>query len=118
MDLQQEPLDSSQVSLGETGLLLMCEGKVRNPLGSKLGNRPSSRDEVGNIVGELFASGDEYLRYPPEYHKGSQALLSSFEPQLWIVSKLCRGKGPHLSLSGESSGFPPVAAGSLGFLLS
>ena len=31
----------------ETGLLLRCDGKVRNPFGTKQGNRPSSRDEEG-----------------------------------------------------------------------
>ena len=33
--------------LWETSLILWCDGKVRNPFQTKLGNRPSSPDQEG-----------------------------------------------------------------------
>ena len=33
--------------MGETGLILRCAGKVRNPLQTKQGNRPTARDQKG-----------------------------------------------------------------------
>ena len=50
-------------------------------------------------------------------HKGSQALLSSFQRELGIVSRRCRGTGPCLGLRGESSDVSPVMAGRIRFLL-
>ena len=72
----------SGVSIGETGLLLRCEVKVRILLESKQGNWPSSRDKGGGnmgilsscagILGFLLSYG-RYLGEPLELHKGSQA---------------------------------------------
>ena len=53
---------SSQVTIGETGFILRCEGKVGIPLESEQGNRPSTRDEVGNM--EFFSSCFGKLRVP------------------------------------------------------
>ena len=80
---------------------------------------------MGNV--RLFFSCGGKLGVPPsgngcfrnllELHKVSQALLSSFERDLGIVSRRCRGRGPHLGLRGESRDISPVAAGRFGFLL-
>ena len=84
--LWQEPRVSSRVSIGETGLLSRCPGKVGIPLESRQGNRPLSPDEVGNTgpfsssgrkLG-LLSSDDVNLLEHLEVHKGSQA---SFEDQ-------------------------------------
>ena len=55
--LLQESWGSSRVFIGETSLLLWCEGKVGIPLELKQGNRPSSWDKVGNTRLFLSCSG-------------------------------------------------------------
>ena len=81
LELQQETRGSSGGSIGETDLLLRCEGKVGIPLESKQGNLPSSRDELANTASShvvagysgFFLSYGEYLGEPLELHKWSQA---------------------------------------------
>ena len=63
----------------------------------------------------LLLNGDGCVRNLLELHKGSQALLPSFERELRIVSRHCRGTGPPLTLRGESGVVSPVVAGRFGF---
>ena len=68
----------SPVSIGETGLLLRCQGKVGIPLWSKQGIWGSSGDEVRNmgssrvVAGNsgFLSSGDWYLGEPVSCIKG------------------------------------------------
>ena len=124
----QEPLaqDSSQVSIGETGLLLMCKGNIgfltsqHRGIGPDLemmwGTRAPSQVMAGDSG--FLSSGDWNLGEPLDLHKCCQALLSSFERELGTVLEVLLGKGPYLALRQESSGFSHVAVGSLGFLSS
>ena len=57
-------------SIGETDLLLRIQGKVGIPLRSKQGNRPSSRDEVGNMG--LVSNCGGKLRVPLDLRRVSQ----------------------------------------------
>ena len=43
--------------LWETSLILWCDGKVRNPFQTKLGNRPSSPDQEGRRGSEEVVPG-------------------------------------------------------------
>ena len=61
----QETWGSSRVSIGEKGLFLSCEGKVRIPLETKQENQPSSHNEVGNKG--LFSSCGRKLVVPLEW---------------------------------------------------
>ena len=109
---------------GETGLLLRYEGKVGISLGSKRGIRPqleirwvtqgSSRVVASNSG--ILSSFDGSLSEQLELHKGSEVSYQVLRGNLGLLSRSCRGKGPHLVLKGESCGFSRVVAGSFGFL--
>ena len=58
-----------------------------------------------------------YLGYPLELHKGRQASFQVGRVNSRLLSRCCRGIGPHLALVRESCGFSRVAAGSSGFFL-
>ena len=64
-NLQHETQCSFQVSIGETGLLLRCEGNLWMSLELLQVNRASSRVEVGNSV--FLSSFDRDLGVPTEF---------------------------------------------------
>ena len=64
---------SSGASVGETGLLLNCEGKVGIPLESKQENLPSSPDEVRNAG--LFSGFGWNLGAPLKFRQESREPL-------------------------------------------
>ena len=74
-----------------------------------------SRVAAGNSG--FLSSCDVYLGYPLELHKGRQASFQVGRVHSRLLSRRCRGIGPHLALVGESCGFSRVAAGSSGFFL-
>ena len=113
-NLRQGHQGSSQVSLGETGLFLRCEGKVWIPLESKQGNQPSPRNKVGGGMGFLL-SGDGYLGEPLKLHNRSQVSFRVWGGYSGLLLRCCRGKGPDLALRVESRAFSQVEAGSLQF---
>ena len=112
-NLWQGQQGSSQVSIGETGLLLRCEGKVWIPLESKQGNQPSPRNKGGNAG--FLLSGDGYLREPLKLHNRSQGSFRVWGGYSGLLLRCCRGKGPDLALRVESCAFSQVEAGSLQF---
>ena len=72
---------SSQVSIGDRGLLLRCKGNTGILLETKQGNWPTSRMRWGTrgssrvVAGNsmFLSSGDGYIGEPLELHNGSQA---------------------------------------------
>ena len=66
----------------------------------------------------FFSSGDVYVGELLKFHQGCQGPFQGSRGRVGFVSRSRSGKGPHLTLSGESHGFSRVAAGNLGFLLS
>ena len=58
------------------------------------------------------------LRFPLELYKGSQASFRVSIRNLEFLWMCFRGKGPHLTLRGESCDFSQVEAGSLGLFSS
>ena len=88
---------------------MWCERKVGISLESKQVNRPSSRDEVGNMGLHLSygrnlgfpLSCDGYLREPLELHKGSQASFQVSRGNSGLHSRLCRVIRPHVVLRRE-----------------
>ena len=60
----------------------------------------------------FLSCGDVYLGDLPELHQGCQVLFHISRGNVGFLSKHCSGKGPHLTLSGESRGCSRVMAGS------
>ena len=60
----------------------------------------------------FLSCGDMYLGDLPELHQGCQVLFHISRGNVGFLSKHCSGKGPHLTLSGESRGCSRVMAGS------
>ena len=119
MHLWQKSLGSSRVAIGETGLLIRCEGKVRIRLKSKQGNWLSSRGEVGNTG--LFSRCGGKLVVPLWLllvHKGSQACFQVVRGNSRLLSRHCRGIGLHLELRQKTQDSSPVVTGISWFLLS
>ena len=56
----------------ETGLILRCAGKVRNPFQTKQGNRPSCRDQEGRRGSEEAVPG------PSVFPSGEPGVLGDF----------------------------------------
>ena len=77
------------------GLFLSCGGKLGVPL------------TWGRVCRELL-----------ELPKGCQVPFQDTRRKVVFLSRRCSGKGAHLTLRGESTGFSSVAAGNLGFLSS
>ena len=63
-------------------------------------------------------SGDGYIRELLELPQGCQEPFRGSRGKVGFFLRLLSGKGPHLTLRGESPGFSRVAARNLGFLLS
>ena len=67
----------------------------------------------------MFPSNvDGYVRELLELPQGCQGPFRGSGGKEEFLSRRHSGKVPHLALRGESSGFPRVASGNLGFLLS
>lgn len=71
---------------------------------------------MGNLG--FLSSCDGYHREPLVLHKGSQASFQVGRVNSRLLSRRCRGIGPHLTLMWESCGFSRVAVRSSGFFLS
>ena len=103
----------------ETGLILRCDQKVRNPFQTKQGNRPSCRDEEGKrgseeVVSENLGVPLEGDRYGGELCGSHQGCQVPFGPPILNVGLLlrrCSGKGLHLAVMGEPRGFSRFPAG-------
>ena len=115
----QEPRVSSRVSIGETGLLSRCPGKVGIPLELRQGNRPLTPDEVGNTgpfsssgrkLG-LLSSDDVSLLEHLELHKGSIGM------ELRIALEALQGKRASSRIEGGISWFFSRSSEILGILL-
>ena len=63
-------------------------------------------------------SGDGYIRELLELPQGCQEPFRGSRGKVGFFLRLLSGKGPHLTLRGESPGFSRVAVANLGFLLS
>ena len=61
-----------QTAFGETGLILRCAGKVRNPFQTKQGNRPSHRDQEG------IRGSEQAVHRTLVFPSKSRAQLSNF----------------------------------------
>ena len=111
---------------GETSLPLRYDMKVGIPFLMTQGNQHSSRVQKGE--NGLFLSWGMKLGVPlewgrylgdhPELHNGYRVPFGVSRRNVGFLSRHCSGKGPHLTLRGESHGFSRVGAGSLGFFLS
>ena len=66
----------------------------------------------------FLSSGDGYFGDLPELHQGCQVPFRVSRGNVGFLWRHCSGKGPHLTLRGESRVFSRVVAGSLGFLSS
>ena len=65
----------------------------------------------------FLSSEDGYVGELLELHKGCRVPFRiSRGNMMGFLSRRCSGKGTHLTLRGESRGFPRGLAGSLGFL--
>src|SRR5574340_1135578 len=105
--------------LRETGLILRCDRKVRNPFQTKQGSRPSCPDQEGTKGSEEGVP--ENLSVPREgdrdfgdlcgSHQGCQVPFRPPIPNVGLLLRLCSGKGLHLAMTGEPRGFSRVAAG-------
>ena len=103
---------------------MSCKGNTGIPFSTKQGNGPTSREKEGKMW--FFLTCGRTLGVPLECRRMCQG-------SSWVASKLSRtlsrlksedgislqrhsGKGPHLTLRGESPGFSRVAPENLGFL--
>ena len=66
----------------------------------------------------FLSSGDGCVREILELHPGCQRPFRGSRGKVGFLSRCCSGKGPHLTLRGESAGFSQVAKGHFGFLSS
>ena len=67
----------------------------------------------------VFLSSEEgYVRELLELHQGCQGHFQDARVKVGFLLRRHSGKEPHLTLRGETPGFPQVAAGNLGFLSS
>ena len=66
----------------------------------------------------FLLSGDVYIGEFLELHQGCQGTFRGSRGKVGFLSRHCRGKGPHLTLSSESPGFSQIVAAYLCFLLS
>ena len=53
-----------------------------------------------------------------ELHQGGQGTFQGSRKKVGLLSRPCRGKGPHLALRGDSPGFSQVVAVNMGLLSS
>ena len=121
----QEPQGSSRVSIGETGLLLMCKGNIGFPTSRRRGIGPDLEMMWGTQAPSRVMAGDSGFLSSGDWNLGSlliciNVVKLSFQVSrgnLGLFSRRCWGKGL-ISLRQESSGFSHVAVGSLGFLSS
>ena len=103
----------------ETGLILRCDRNVGNPFQTKLGSRPSCRDQEGTrgseeVVPENLGVPLEGDRDVGEFcgsHQGCQVPFRPPIPNVGLLRRRCSGKGLHLAMMGEARGFSRVAAG-------
>ena len=109
---------------GQRGLLLRYDRNVGIPFQTKQGNLPSSRDEEGQRGSDWGVPGNSvflssragYFGELLELHKEWRVQFRVSWGTVGFLLRRCSGKGPHLALRGESSGFLRGLAGSLGFL--
>ena len=121
-DLCQEPQGSSRVSIGETGLLLMCKGNIGFPTSRRRGIGPDLEMMWGTQAPSRVMAGDSGFLSSGDWNLGSlliciNVVKLSFQVSrgnLGLFSRRCWGKGL-ISLRQESSGLSHVAVGSLGF---
>ena len=66
----------------------------------------------------FLSSGDGYVREILELHQGCQGPFQGSRGKVGFLLRRHSGKGPHLTLRGESHVFSQVAAGNMGFLSS
>ena len=64
----------------------------------------------------FLLSGDVYIGEFLELHQGCQGTFRGSRGKVGFLSRHCRGKGPHLTLSSESPGFSQIVAAYLCFL--
>ena len=103
----------------ETGLILRCDRKVRNPFQTKQGSRPSCPEQEGRsgseeVVPENLGvplEGDRDVGEHCGSHQGCQVPIRPPIPHVGLLLRRCSGKGLHLAMTGEPRGFSRVAAG-------
>ena len=66
----------------------------------------------------FLTSRDRHVGELLELLQGCQGPFRGSRGKVGFLSRYHSGKGPHLTLRGESPGFPRVAAGNMGFLSS
>ena len=66
----------------------------------------------------FLSSGEGYVGELLELHPGRQGPFRGSRGKVRSLSRHCSGKGPHLTLRGESPDFSRVEVGNLGFLSS
>ena len=66
----------------------------------------------------IVLNGEVYVGEHLELHPGCQGPFRGSRGRVGFLLRCRSGKGPHLTLRGESPSFSRVAAGNLGFLLS
>ena len=64
----------------------------------------------------FLSSGDRYVGELLELQKECQGAFRGSIGKVGFLSRRYSGKGPHLTLTGESPGFSQVEAGIMGFL--
>ena len=105
---------------------MRCEEFAGIPFLTKQEQGPSSRDEEGK-TGLFLTCGKslwvplDWIGYVGELRELPQGFHGPFQGSRGKVGFLLRrhsGKGPHLTLRGESHVFSQVAAGNMGFLSS
>ena len=103
----------------ETGLLLRCARKARNPFQTTQGNRLSCRDQEGRRGSEEAVAGPSVFpsREPGVSgnfwgsHEGCQGPFCPSGRNKGLPLRRCHGQGPHLAKRWEPGGVSRVAAG-------
>ena len=103
----------------ETGLILRCAGKARNPFQTTQGNRLSCRDQEGRRVSDEVVPGPSVvssteLSMSGNFWGSQDRCQVPFRTSGWDMGlplRRCSGQGPHLARTLEPRGFTRVGVG-------